>query len=157
MYCKQSNCQFLARKLVTLTPFLNRSLNNEIRALQKLCVDNKHENLVSVYDYDVHTTGLYYKIDMEVCAVTLKDFINDPKSVPRAVRKCCHHCGNNSDLDSHSLRLEIMIQVSSGVTFIHQHNEVHRDLKPSNSTFLISTLYLTLSTVFSQRLPVENY
>src|SRR5436309_1088245 len=101
-------------------------------------IHNRHEILVDIYHYEMHTIGLYYKIDMKACEFTLKDFIYNHDRTPRAVRKGCLHCRNNSDENTLGLKFEIMGQVSSGVSFIHEHNEVHRDLKPSNSVFLIS-------------------
>ena len=90
------------------------AIQNEHRAVVKLCRDsNKH--LVAVYSLGKFTDSSQYFIDMELCDMNLEQYIQtSPVEIDRI--------------------WEIMKDISDGVTFIHNHNEVHRDLKPRNGT-----------------------
>jgi serine/threonine protein kinase len=65
--------------------------------------------------------------------MNLEDYIygNSPKqeSLPRFVKTA-------SSLVKSSQIWNIMRQITSGIAFIHSHEEVHRDLKPRNSISL---------------------
>jgi serine/threonine protein kinase len=89
----------------------------------------------------------YYFIDMELCDLNLEDYIyRDPdlpiqSSVPRFVKA--------APSDVKVLQIwNIMKEITGGVDFIHDKNEVHRDLKPSNSTV---HAYMTKQTVLYSR------
>jgi serine/threonine protein kinase len=119
-----------ARKL--LKPFSALSENeilNEFRAIKKLCIPPSHENLVAVYRYGKLTESLYYYIDMEVCDLNLEEYIYefDFKNPSTS-----HEGQTLLALHTKSL-MQIMRDISRGLTFIHENREVHRDIKPRNS------------------------
>ena len=102
---------------------IQRSFENEVRAIRKLCSENSHPHIVSVFRLgEVQDSALYY-IDMELCDGNLDQFIRD--------------CNPAS---STPIKIEdvwdIMVQITSGLAHIHSQGEVHRDIKPRNSTTL---------------------
>jgi len=107
-------------------------VENEVRAIKKLCGGGAHTNIVEVLRLGELVGSPYFFIDMELCDLTLEDYIyrNSPvsDSIPQFVR----------DASSSSKAMQIwniVKQIASGVTFIHSQDEVHRDLKPRNGTF----------------------
>jgi serine/threonine protein kinase len=112
-----------------LRPFASLSddeILNEFRAIKKLCIENSHENLVAVYRYGKLPDSPYYYIDMEFCDLNLHECIYEYERKDHSAFK------GLSQLDTKAL-LQIMRDVSRGLTFIHEHKEVHRDIKPNNS------------------------
>lgn len=132
-----------ARKLVRPFGMTSQAdLLNEIRALDKLCIgDNR--NIVKVFKHGSLTTSPYYYIDMELCDLSLtqylsddlRDLISDHKRVPFEIG---HVWG-------------IMKDATCGLEFIHSHNEVHRDLKPGNGMPLriLNKFSKTTSAIFT--------
>ena len=108
----------------------SNDIENEVRAIKKLCGHDAHPNIVEVLRLGVLVGSPYYFIDMELCDMNLENYIynNSPKreSLPRFVKTA------PSSVKASQI-WNIMRQVASGVAFIHSHEEVHRDLKPRNS------------------------
>jgi len=111
-------------------------INNEIRAAVKLCTTGENENIIKVVHWGQLSSSPYFFIDMELCDFNLETYIlQDWK--PDIVREVPHF----SDFDIlpplQKLRqiVTIMRDVTNGVAFIHQNNEVHRDLKPRNGRY----------------------
>jgi serine/threonine protein kinase len=93
-----------------------RSFENEVRVISKLCKSNSHANIVSVFRLgDVKDSALFY-IDMELCDGNLEQFMRDRRGTIEL-----------NDV------WNIMVQVTSGLAYIHSQGEVHRDMKPRNS------------------------
>jgi|SRR5271169_4259328 len=105
---------------------IRASFENEVRAITKLCKANSHPNVVTVFRQgEVKNSALYY-IDMELCDGNLDQFIRDhsPSSeTPIAI----------ADI------WDIMVQISSGLAYIHSFGEIHRDIKPRNSSIFIGS------------------
>jgi len=136
-----------ARKL--LKPFASLSeqeILNEFRAIQKLCIEDSHENVVAVYSYGALPGSLYYYIDMELCNINLQEYIYDFEGRGSA--------NVLAPLDTKGV-LQIMRDVSRGLTFIHERKEIHRDIKPNNSNppclGLFNEQYCTLPRTRSGR------
>ena len=111
-------------------------INNEIRAVVKLCAANQNENIVQVIRWGQLPKSPYFFIDMELCDFNLETYVlQDWK--PDVARKIPHFA--NFDLLTPPQRLAqmltIMRDIVNGVAFIHRNNEVHRDLKPRNGTY----------------------
>jgi serine/threonine protein kinase len=93
-------------------------IENEARAISKLCAPGAHRNIVAVFRQGivVDTTMFYY--DMELCEGTLEEFIE-------------LNCSDGKRIGM-SQMWNIMTHIASGIGYIHGHGEVHRDLKPRN-------------------------
>lgn len=73
----------------------------------------------------------YFSIDMELCALSLEDYLyRTSESINAAVG--LPQLEKLSSFSRAICILGIMTEIASGVTFIHSYAEVHRDLKPSN-------------------------
>ena len=131
------NKSIFARKL--FKPFARHSeseILNEFRAIKKLCREHSHKNIIAVYRYGKLSDSLYYYIDMEFCALDLEEYIHEPDTVGSFTSR-----RPPSLLPLHSRTvLQIMRDVSRGLTFMHENNEIHRDIKPTNSIFAYSTV-----------------
>ena len=92
---------------------------NEFRAIEQLCKQSSHENIVAVYRYD--QLGSWYYIDMELCEFNLAQYIYDFDMADPMLPAL-----------NMTTVLKIMQDVSRGLAFIHQSQKVHRDIKPQN-------------------------
>lgn len=117
--------QLFARKIIRLFGDAQRrkeiteAIENEARAIAKLCVPGIHPNIVAVLrSGEVKDTALYY-IDMELCDWNLEQFIDQHRPTSEAPFTIEQLWG-------------IMTHIASGITFIHDEGLVHRDLKPRN-------------------------
>jgi serine/threonine protein kinase len=127
--------QAFARKVLHVGGFLGTTeeWQNELRAIKKLCQPGAHPNIIEVLRFSELKNSPYYFIDMELCDMTLWDYIyrDAPDLIPRFIKD------RSSSLKEQQI-WNVMRQVVSGVEFIHHHKEVHRDLKPQNSILSIS-------------------
>lgn len=76
---------------------------------------------------------LYYFMDMELCRMDLQMFINTP------------------DPDVESNIWKIMLQIASGVKFVHEHGLVIRDLVPSRGIVFLDILQLINQVLYSTK------
>jgi hypothetical protein len=66
----KSNSLF-ARKLIHMfRPGQKESVDNEVRAISILCMDQSHENIIQVFRHGSFSP--YYFIDMEFCEASLQ-------------------------------------------------------------------------------------
>jgi serine/threonine protein kinase len=125
----EADMQGIARKL--LRPFgviTQEDIENEARAITKLCGQEQHNNIVEVFQHGKLPNSPYYFIDMELCDMNLDMYI---ESIDRPIT------GNAKAFLSPDLVATVIIDIfrdiTRGVVFIHNHHEIHRDLKPRNS------------------------
>src|SRR5438046_7276066 len=71
-----TNSKIFARKVVRLGARVRQEdVDNEVRAIIKLCQTN-HPNIVQVLDYGwLKADGVEYFIDMELCEISLENYI----------------------------------------------------------------------------------
>ena len=120
---------------------------------RKLCRRGAHPNIIEVLRLGELHESPYYYIDMELCDLTLADYIyeDSPDVTPRFIRNV------SSSLKEMQI-WNVMKQIVSGVEFIHRHNEVHRDLKPSNSNSSDNLLTDAIfSSIFTEGFYLENH
>lgn len=118
-------------------------VKNEIEAIKKLC-SRGHPNIVEVLGHFALPNSLYYAIDMELCEITLGDFIKGERNLVQEAWKETlegYDCGNEPTRRWLGIS-QILIEITKGLSFIHESGYVHRDLKPSNGAFPMRTILM---------------
>lgn len=116
-------------------------VQNEFRAIDKLCRPGMHKNIVSVFRYGKLRRGDIYYIDMELCDVTLDYYIS--RDWPPELRdQVPPSLSSGQPSTIVSQWWNIMEDITSGVAYIHFHGEIHRDIKPRNSNSQHPVLFL---------------
>ena len=105
--------------------------------MEKLCDINAHRNIVEVLrtgKFSSSGAPVYY-LDMEFCDLNLGAYIRRDWTKPDLREKVPNFVAvDHLPLESQITQIrDIMMDITSGVAFIHSHKEVHRDLKPKNS------------------------
>jgi serine/threonine protein kinase len=127
-----------ARKIIRIFGELkDEHIQNEIRAVAKLCWQETHKNLVAVFDYGLLITS-YYFLDMELCDFNLQCWIDGscPETISQEPNVDVHPNMKLRDIWS------IMEDVTNGSTYIHDQKEIHRDLKPRNGNTSTESAFL---------------
>jgi serine/threonine protein kinase len=106
-------------------------IDNESRAIRKLCERGACLNIVQVLRMGQLNNSPFFFIDMELCEMNLEDYLyrgslGKPR-VPLLVRDASSSTKSAQIWDT-------ITQITRGVAFIHEQGEVHRDLKPQNGT-----------------------
>src|SRR5271154_1812290 len=103
-------------------------IDNEIRVLTKLCSNGGHQNIITILQHGWLNKGERYYFDMELCAMSLEDFISGSyrTALGDDYFQPIHIA---SGLETFNL-WRIMSDITSGLEYIHSLREVHRDLKP---------------------------
>lgn len=121
-------------------------MKNEICAIDTLCRDSGHKNLVKVISHgwlqfsNQNSLDSYY-FDMELCDYSLEDYIyGTHRPVSASVQAA--NAGRLGDvLEEQKRRLtetvKIMKQICAAVEFIHNCVRVHRDLNPRNGIHVL--------------------
>lgn len=126
----EADGKVFARKLISITSsskVTREDIENEARAVRKLCSRVAQDNIVEVYCHKwLSRERETYIFDMEYCEKTLDIHIKTNLLL-----------GPPGALAITDLRVREAIKIAEDITnalkFIHELDEVHRDLKPSNS------------------------
>jgi serine/threonine protein kinase len=106
-------------------------IENEIRAIKKLCVEKSHDHIVVVHDLGcMGPNSVVYYVDMELCAMNLEQYIQGSLQIPDLL-----DWRLPVDADGVQDIISLFEQIMSGVAFIHAEDEVHRDLNPQDGIF----------------------
>jgi serine/threonine protein kinase len=118
-------------------------VKNEIEAIEKLC-SRGHRNIVEVLGHFALPNPLYYAIDMELCEITLGDFIEGERNLVQEAWKETlegYDCANEPTRRWLGIS-QILLEITKGLSFIHESGYVHRDSKPSNGAFPMRTILM---------------
>jgi serine/threonine protein kinase len=141
MTVRQSN-EIFARKIIPINISALQELHssemeeyhpdNEVRVVRKFEITGSHENIVSVLKHGWLEENLTYFFDMERCALTLDAFIRFKFRERLGLAQ--FFSMQTSALDNLDILSfwSIVNDVTNGLNYIHQLNEIHRDMKPSN-------------------------
>src|SRR5271170_3279319 len=100
------------------------SVENEIRAVVKLCKPGAHENIVAVLGHGLLRNSMFYFFDMELCDYNLDSYI---QRSPRDSGQDWHDMSVSNWNKKMSSICGIMNQISNGLVYIHSCGEIHRD------------------------------
>ena len=125
----------------------DEDIENEVDAIKQMCT-TRHGNIVQILRHDWFKSGEIYFIDMELCTLSLHDYIYHTQEYSQHATALSndHHAFVFEDSSPHLKLINIWTiigHVAHGLEFIHERHYVHRDLKPLNSNMRIH-LVLTL-------------
>ena len=115
-----------------LTP---KEFENETAAIRKICGQKRHTHIVAVLRIGELANTSYYFIDMELCDLTLHDYIHPTKPPDPAESLPVFIKDKPPPIKAQQI-WNVMQQITSGLAYIHSLNLAHRDLKPANSKTL---------------------
>jgi serine/threonine protein kinase len=98
---------------------------------------SKHRNIVQVIHHGCFHSDFVYFIDMELCSLTLQDYINKTATFVQQSPNLLNY--PTFVIDNCSIHLQILNvwtiinHIARGLEFIHGEHYAHRDLKPANS------------------------
>jgi serine/threonine protein kinase len=119
---------------------------NEFRAVVKLCQGTSHINIVGTLRYGKIPESSYYYLDMELCDFNLGHLIAKWKD---------SLLSTSAEADQRLIEIaRIMHDTTSGLSFLHEQEEIHRDLKPRNGNSFLDIL--TVSPLFVTIELLEN-
>lgn len=113
-----------------------QSIETEARAVLALCKPGRHPNILGVFRQGAFLDSVFpgYFFDMELCDINLERYMSQ-------------HCQESEAPIAIVEIWDIMMQLTAGTAFIHQHGKVHRDLKPRNGINSLELLRLLLILV----------
>jgi serine/threonine protein kinase len=121
--------------LRALTRFTREDIESEAGAIIQLYSDGTSENLIQVFSQGwVDERSGCFRIDMELCACNLEQYILKEVQIPFEMREssCPGDFSIIAALEGPWREWDILEQISKAIEFIHSCNLVHRDLKPRN-------------------------
>jgi serine/threonine protein kinase len=110
-------------------------------------------NIVRIlrHDWLVHRLHVYY-IDMELCSLTLADYIKGSRHAPgppelvRSIRTSFPAFILNDRVEMKMLNMwAIGLHIAKGLEFMHSHKHAHRDLKPNNGKYFVGSALIISS------------
>jgi serine/threonine protein kinase len=109
-------------------------VESELEAIKQLGEFGAHANLIEILRHGHLGTSDWHFIDMELCDITLKDYIDGKRlEIPENAKTDPCFVPFDCSPDLKALNVwTILKHIVSGLEFIHKHNYVHRDLKPQN-------------------------
>jgi serine/threonine protein kinase len=124
-------------------------IEHEVEVIRKICGKGAHPHIVAILKFGELLNTSYYFIDMELCDLNLKDFIHSPVSQNPSIPSFVE----NAPPQLRVLQIwNIMMQIASGLVYMHSLNVVHRDLKPANGTLPHQSVsLLTYIVLYSRR------
>jgi serine/threonine protein kinase len=120
-----------ARKLIRVPQVDAKVVANEVQAVKALSKES-HANIVVVLRIGELRNSQDLFIDMELCDLNLTDYIRGAQPMPSFLVR-------NQPPPMLARQIwNVMLQITTGVEYLHGQNMVHRDLKPpnGNETFL---------------------
>jgi serine/threonine protein kinase len=127
-----------ARKLLRpLGQITAADIQNEIRAVGKICTAGAHTNIVAVLRVNKLPRSSFVYIDMELCDFNLYSYIQGTLT-SELLSKVPHLFLDDYSTPKQKISqaCQIMTDIMKGVAYIHSLDEVHRDLKPQNGTII---------------------
>jgi serine/threonine protein kinase len=132
-----------ARKLIRPSGDVTRSdILIEAQMITRLYKKELHPFLIKILAHNWLPLSSDYYVDMELCAYNLDYWIRNNQSVysidSGAVQRSSYEylCWTSGLMDLLEDSLAIMVQILSGLTYIHKCQLVHRDLNPRNGELL---------------------
>jgi serine/threonine protein kinase len=123
--------QAFARKLMRVSHVDDaKVIDNEVQMLKDLSKE-RHPHIVVVFRIGMLRNSQDLFIDMELCDLNLTDYIRGTK--PRNLVPAFFVRDQPPPMLARQI-WNVMLQITTGVEYLHCQQVVHRDLKPANGT-----------------------
>ena len=100
--------------------------------MRELCKD-RHPNIIIVFKDGVFKINVHKYIDMQVCEMNLEEYNY------ASWKASLVETDIPPDLRANQI-WKIVIDIASGLEFLHGRGKVHRDLKPTNGNSCTKTI-----------------